>query len=207
MSEKFRQEESEPIDKVDMSEAGMRVRRITNPDDAMVEQIYQLESACFPAEMMTDKEEVEGVLNTEGVHILIEDENGIFGHISAVDHNTEFRGDDKDPENIYIGDYDPDYKPEDNALYINCIDIIQGRNKLQGLGSPKALKMLWDKFVKEAVESGYEKATMYARIITGESDIVQKKLGGKHFRKMENWLDMGEDFDYLEIDLPEKENE
>jgi hypothetical protein len=58
--------------------------------------------------------------------------------------------------------------------------------------------------VKEAVADSYKTATMYARKSNSESDIIQKKLGGRYFRTMKNWLDMEEDFDYLEIDLSEK---
>jgi hypothetical protein len=194
MSEKFNHE-NEPAEQVDSIDPGMRTQRIFNPDDAMVAEIYQLERACFPEEMMETEEELGDVLKTEGVHILIKDKEGIFGHISAVDHNIECD---------FMKDYDPDYVPLENALYVETLDILQGRNNLQGLGRPKALEMLWVKFVEEAVASGYKKATMYARKSNGESKIVQKKLGGKFFRTMKNWLDMGEDFDYLEVGLLEK---
>jgi hypothetical protein len=203
MNETFRHEENEPVEQADASEPEMRVRRIVNPDDAMVEKIFELEKACFPPEMLepseediTPEDELKAVLETQGVHVLIEDKTGIFGHISAVDHNTECD---------FLKDYDPDYKPKDKALYVNCLDVMQGRNNLQGLGRPKALEMLWAEFVKEAVASDYKTVTMYARKSNSESDIIQKKLGGKFFRTMKNWLDMGEDFDYLEVDLPEKE--
>ena len=199
MGEKPRHEE-EPIQSADMAEPteqAMRVERIVNPDEAMVNKIFDIETACFPPEMMeaseegiSPRDELREVLETKGVHVLIEDAEGPFGHISAVDHDTQVD---------FMKEYDPEYKPQKDTLYINSLDIMQGRNQQEGLERPKALEMLWEEFKKEAIADGYKTATMYAR--PGESRVAQRKLGAKYFRTMPNWLDMGEDFDYLEISL------
>ena len=191
----------EPVEQTDMTEPNMWKREIVNPDDAMVQEIFDMEMQCYPPEMMepsepgiTAEEELKEVLETEGVHILIEDAEGPFGHISAVDLETERE---------YFEKNDPDFKFQENALYINTIDIIKRRNQQEGLERPKALGMLWDEFIKQAVADGYKTAVMYAR--EKESRVLQKVLGAEKFRTMPNWLEMEEDFDYLELNLTPKE--
>lgn len=59
-------------------------------------------------------------------------------------------------------------------------------------------------FLYEARNRGYENVSMHARVSEGLSNIMQKRYGAKFFRRIENWHDFGEPFDYLEIDLKNK---
>lgn len=44
---------------------------------------------------------------------------------------------------------------------------------------------------------------MHARVSIGLSKVLQKRYGAKFLRRLENWYNFGEPFDYLEIEIPE----
>ena len=60
---------------------------------------------------------------------------------------------------------------------------------------------------KEAKKRNYKKITMHARVSTGLSKVLQSRYGAKFLRRIENWHDFGEPFDYLEIEISEDDIE
>jgi hypothetical protein len=191
MNEFLRREEELPQIATDPIEKNnFTIERLTKITPENLDEIYALESACYPPDMMETKEELQDSLESQGaICIAVRDLEGrMFGHVSCVDHNEEYE---------FMRENDPGFKKLENALHIETIDILPGKNDL------KTLIALWDSLKDEAAASGYKKLTMYARA-DKLSGILQKKGGAKFFRRMPNWYDMGEDFDYLEMDLPEK---
>ncbi len=175
------------------TEAGLKVERIIDVDDNTLDQLAEIEKACFSEEMAEDKEELREVLeNTSGINLKLEDEQKrILGYISSVKQSDEF---------YLLKESDPDLQ-KDDSLYVHSFDIRPEARSLKNFNTLlNALKL-------EAAKEGYKKLSMYARTKNGLSKVFQKRYGAKFFRRIENWRGLEEDLDYLEMDLentPEK---
>ena len=84
------------------------------------------------------------------------------------------------------------------TLYIWTIAIKPEERSL------KTFSNLIKEFYGQAKERRIKKLVMHARVNEHLSDVLQSRYGAKKIRREENWLDSGEPFDYLEIDLEEK---
>jgi hypothetical protein len=56
-------------------------------------------------------------------------------------------------------------------------------------------------FLQRAKELGYSHIAMHARISNGLSNIMQRKFNGVIYRTLDNFVDTGESFDYIEVEL------
>jgi len=177
-----------------------KAERVTEINEEVIDRSYSLDALCYPSEMMADREEYELVLqDPTGVHVALEDEQGFCGQILAYD----IFGDE------VLAEADPEVTKEKQgeALYVYTTAIrpnVEGAESVRGI---EALKTLWDRFRQEATDAGYEKIVAYARVDNGMSDILQAKCGAQALRRKENWLDMGKDFDYVEIPLKKEKKE
>ncbi len=190
MSEKgpeFNQQKIEQKEK----EPEIQIERITDLDDGTLKQISEVEKSCFPEQIAEDEEELREVLeNPEGIHLKIKDEEGkIFGYISSLRQDQEFD---------LLKKHDLNLKKEDGVLYVHSFDIVPGKRSL------RTFNRAWNALKEEAVKEEYKKLIMYARTSNGLSRVFQKRYGAEFFRRIENWRGLGEPFDYLEIELPEK---
>lgn len=184
----FSKHENEPQEQ---EETNIHVERITGADEQTLEQLAEIERLCFSEEMAEDKDELREIIqNPEGIHLKLEDKDGkIIGYISSLRQNQEFDS---------LKEYDADLKPND-SLYIHSFDIRPENRNLKNFNA------LFNSLKTEATRNGYEKLSMYARTTNRLSSVLQKRHGAKFFRRIENWRDLGEALDYLEIPLNQQE--
>ncbi len=152
-------------------------------------EIYEVEELSFPFQMRATPEDLlETLKNKKGVQLVLKDEKGkIVGYLCSKPLVDAFKE---------LKEYDEELSSEPNTLYIESIAIRPENRSL------KAFLKLSKTLLKEAKEKGYKKLTAYARVQNNLSSLLQK-LGAEKKRRIENWLDTGEPFDYLEIKLEE----
>jgi len=137
--------------------------------------------------MGIEEAELRESFESEGVQVILKDgDENILGYLTSLPHHQAI--------NFLLED-DPDLVPEQNALYVESIGILPEHRSI------KNFAILWKAFRVRAIEKGFEKVTGHFRVSQGLSGVVQKRLGATFFRRIENWLDYGEPFDYLEADL------
>jgi hypothetical protein len=161
-------------------------------DDLLIEEIHKFRAECFPENMQMEPEDLKETLQIEnGIHILMRDPSGkLVGGLFALNLADEYEE---------LKEYDKDLQYEDSSLYVESASILS-ENRNAGLYR-KSHDMLFQK----AYEKGFKKVCMHARISNNVSDRLQSMYGAEFKRKIKNWFDFGEDFDYLEINLdPEK---
>lgn len=171
-------------------EPGIHVERITELDDEALKQVTAVEQACFSKAMAETEAELKEVFeNQNGIHLVIKDEvEKIFGFITSLESNEEFD---------MLKAADPKLERQENAIYLHSIDIKPG--------SPMSgFLIMLRAFMAEAEKEGYEKVTMYARI-NGISEMFEKAFHGEILRRVPNWRGLGEDMDYVEVELPKQE--
>ena len=158
-------------------------------DEDTLKQILAAEGAAFGEDMQSDPEDIRAVLGVkEGVHLLMRNpEREIVGYISTLPQNDEYED---------LVQYDPDFIKDETALYLESIGS-RPENR-----DPYLSVEAFDTLIEEARKKGYRKLTMHARVSNGFSRGLQKLYGAKCLRRLENWHDFGEPFDYLEIEIP-----
>jgi ribosomal protein S18 acetylase RimI-like enzyme len=164
---------------------------ISTVDQETMRGIVEVEEASFPSEMQADEEDLRETLeNKNGVHIIIRSSQGeVVGYLSSKPQKDAYKE---------LKIWDKEMRPEDNALYIESIAIKPEHRDLRNLlalGKP---------LIQEAKRRGFTKITMHARIAGDLSAVLQKRYGAKSLRRIENWHNFNEPFDYLEIGVAEQ---
>jgi hypothetical protein len=172
----------------------IRVEKIVNVDEELLKQVLEVENASFPEGMRSDLEELKEILeNPNGIHLIVRGKNEeTLGYLSSLRQSEEYED---------LKDHDPSFEDSIENLYIESIALKPSARNI------KNFNKLFSVFKNMATESGYEKITMHTRVSEGLSNVAQKRGGAKFIRRIENWHDFNEPFDYLEIDLqkePEK---
>jgi hypothetical protein len=154
--------------------------------DEEIQEIKDLDDSVMPEQMQYDVSDLrESFDSSGGVHILVKDSTGkIMGYLTSVPKDEEY-------EDLCVAD--PEFFKDESSLYIESILVKDGDLVILN----KVFKLL----LTEAGKRGYKNISMHARVSQGLSDILQKRYGAKFFRRIENWYDFGEPFDYLELDL------
>lgn len=159
---------------------------IENISEEQFKELVQLDKTIFPG-MDVEESELRESFESEGVQVILRDEKEkILGYLTSLPHNEAIE---------FLLEDDPDLVSEVASLYIESIGILPEHRSL------KNILAMWQIFQSKAKEKGYKKVTGHFRVSQGLSDVVQKRLGADFFRRMENWSDFGEPFDYLELDL------
>ncbi len=172
--------EKEEIKKQEKKEGiEIKIEEISRINSDLIEKINQLEKVCFPEELQTPAEEY---LAMKGLHFVLKKDNQIIGNLSAVE--TEEIPSLVDRNHL-----------NKETLYVWTIAIKPEARSLKNFN--KLIKELYEK----AKERKIKKLVMHARVNEHLSDILQARYGAKKIRRVENWLESGEPFDYLEIDL------
>ena len=161
-----------------------RVKEFSQKD---LREIEEVERASFPPEMQSDLEDLrETLLQKKGVQIILREKGGkILGYLSSKPQDVAYKE---------LKEWDKDFKPNKKALYVESIAI-----KPEARGLKTFLNMLKE-LKKQAAVEGYEKISCHARVQNGLSDFLQKR-GARKLRRIENWHNFGEPFDYLEIEI------
>jgi ribosomal protein S18 acetylase RimI-like enzyme len=163
---------------------------ISTVDRETMRGIVEVEQSSFPPEMQSDEEYLRETLeNPNGIHIIIRSRQGeVVGYISSKTQKDAY-------EELKI--WDEEMRPENNTLYIESLAIKPEHRDLRNfLALGKSL-------IQEAKRRGFTKITMHARIASDLSAVLQKRYGAKSLRRIENWHNFNEPFDYLEIDIEE----
>ena len=157
-----------------------------NPE--LLQEIASVEQASFPESMQSDEEDLRQTLeNVKGIQIVIRGANGeIVGYISSKPQKDAFEE---------LKAYDREIRPEDKTLYVESIAI---KPEARGI---RAFLQIGKAFFEEAKRRGFKKITMHARVAGNLSNILQKRYGAKCLRKIENWHNFNEPFDYLEMEI------
>ncbi|MEI7424732.1 MAG: GNAT family N-acetyltransferase [Candidatus Staskawiczbacteria bacterium] len=170
--------------------SGIRVEQIDKLDEETLQQILEVEKESFSGGMQ-DLEGLRNILeNKDGIHLCIRGEdNKISGYISSLRQTQEYSD---------LKNWDSDFENKNDNLYIDSIAVKPQNRNLESFNA--LIKTLASK----AVEGKYKKIAMHARTSNNFSSILQKRYGAKFIRRLENWYNFGEPFDYLEIELPEE---
>ena len=107
-------------------EPRFKTERIAEITDAVIDRSHNLDAACYPADMMSPREEYEEVLkDPTGVHVALEDAQGFCGHILAYDFA-------KDYDEVKEEDPELSKSKSGEALYVYSIAI---RPETEGMES------------------------------------------------------------------------
>lgn len=180
-----------------LAEQGQGLEKIENLDEETLVKLLGLWQKAFPAEMIADPETLKKRFQkiSEGVLTVLKNDkenNEIVGAIIA-------------EPNDYVLDemvsIDPAFQADPEALYADTMAIAPGQRSLVGFLS------LEQALVDGAKDKGFKRITTYARVANKLSDILQRRLGYKFVRRVNNWANTGEDFDFLVKDLEIKEKD
>ena len=152
--------------------------------------ILDVESSVFPGQMQSGREDLRQTMeNQNGAQIVIRSAQGeILGYLSSKPQSEacqELKG------------YDPQVRPEPGTLYVESIAI---KPEARGLREFLSLGRL---LFEEARRRNYKKISMHARVAEDLSAVLQKRYGAKSLRKIDNWHNFGEPFEYLEMEVGE----
>jgi hypothetical protein len=161
---------------------------LNSPDEKEVKEIKAIDTVVFPPEMTISEDVVDAFLNNpkSALSVLRMPDGSIAGYMVADPLEEAFED---------LKEHDPDMKMLSNAAYIESMAILPGYRSFRNM------RTLYDCFLQSAKNKGYKTLTMHARTTTGLSDFLQKRAGAKLKRRLENWYDFGEAFDYLVIEI------
>jgi ribosomal protein S18 acetylase RimI-like enzyme len=164
-----------------------KVEVVKKINKELLEKILLVEQASFPEEMQSDLADLKETLeNRNGIQIIAKNEKGeVVSYLSSKPLKDAFKE---------LKDYDLELKPEEDALYIESIATKPEERNI------KIFLRILKSLQEEAKRRGYKKITMHARVENGLSEFLQKK-GAKKLRRIENWHNFGEPFDYLEVEI------
>lgn len=166
------------------------VKQLHDFDQEILEQILTIEREVFPPLMQSSSEEIKTIIsNKQGIHLLVFNNKKIVGYLTAVPHNDEYQD---------LIKYDKAFVLDNKALYIDSIAIKPGH---RGLG---LARLVFQDLIRIAKQRGFDKISMHVRVSTGLSQRLQSLPAVKFIRRLENWYNFGEPFDYLEINLNKK---
>jgi hypothetical protein len=181
----------EKFEKFEAKKPEYKIEVIKKLDKETLEKILEVEKASFPEKMQSDLEDLKETLeNKKGIQIVVKNEKGeIISYLSSKPLKDAFK------ELKY---YDPELKPEKYVIYVESIATKPKERNFE------LFFELLKTFKEEAKKRGYKKIACHARISNNLSSFLQKR-GAKKLRTIENWHNFGEPFDYLEIEIEEKE--
>jgi len=173
------------IEKIDKK---YKIEIIENINQKILEDILKVEEASFSEEMQSDLDDLKDTLkNKKGIQLIVRnDQDKIVSYLSS-----------KPLEDAYkeLSVYDKELKPESGVLYVESIATDPRFRNAAGF-----LEMI-NILAKEAKQKGYKKIAAHVRVDNHLSEIFQQREGAKKIRRIENWYNFDEPFDYLEIEI------
>lgn len=166
------------------------VGRIVNLDNLNKEEsleiITKLEEVIFPEPMRFSPDIVGEIMAIDG---------GI--HLAATNDTGEYIGyalaSPLDKVIETLKEYDPALAPENKSLYIETFGTAPEERSLANLQN------LVKELIIKARSLGYDHLSMHVRKVEGLSDFLQSRMGAEFKHEVENWMEWGETFDYLEL--------
>jgi hypothetical protein len=159
-------------------------------EDLRTEDLFQefvkIDKEIFPG-MEIEESELRETFESEGIQIVLRDsQGGLIGYLLSVPYEQAI---------TFLLPDDPLLSPKEKTLYVESIGILPAHRSI------KNVFLIWNNLRDEAIKRGYDTINGHFRVSQGLSGVVQKRLNGKYFRTIENWVGYGEPFDYLEINL------
>ena len=155
----------------------------------IIEELVNVDKIAFEGiRVELTNEEIEKILfNPKAVHLILRNSSEeIVGYITSLPHNESY---------TFLSNMDKEMTAQDSALYLESMAILP---EYRGF---KSFTSLINKIFEEGVKSGYKKLTMHARVLNGVTDVLQKRYGAEFIRRVYNFYDTDESFDYLELIL------
>jgi len=158
---------------------------LEHPSEADIAELIEVDKEIFPT-MPIDDEVIRGALESSGVQVILRGEDGkIAGYIISRPHNEVYDE---------LKKLDPELEVVEGGLYAESMGIVP-----KARGALSNLRAMGDTFVAEAKRKGFVKITGHFRVSEGLSGVLQNRANAQKLRTIENWLQSGEPFDYLEI--------
>jgi len=150
--------------------------------------LVELQREVFPPRLQLENPEeyyTERLSATANINLLMAGpEGGLTGCMLAIPHSLAFRE---------LKKWDPELKDDPGRMYVEMVQIRPGRR--QGEGFLRLIIAMCEEIRKR----GYTGVSMHVRTATGLSRFLQRVMVvSRCLRRLENWHDFGEAFDYLE---------
>ena len=154
----------------------------------LVAELVALQQSAFPPRMQfQDPAEYyrEGLSDRFNVNVIARTPAGLIaGYLLAIPLDRVL---------AELRQHDPALQGNPRILYIDLIQTLPGRRQTVGL------KSLMAGVCREAGARGFDRLSAHVRTTTGLSRVMQRvMMGCCCLRRLDNWYDSGESFDYLE---------
>lgn len=154
----------------------------------LIAELVALQHSAFPPRMQFCEPRryyEEGLSDPAHVNVLLRAPEGtVTGHLLAIPQNRV-----RDE----LLRFDPAMPGDPDNLYIDIIQTLPGRRQINGV------KSLLDGLCREARCRGVGRISAHVRTATGLSRVVQKLVTDcRCLRRLDNWYDSGESFDFLD---------
>jgi hypothetical protein len=168
----------------DVSKADIVTEDLRTED--LFQEFVKIDKEIFPG-MEIEESELRETFESEGIQVALRDSQGVLiGYLLSVPYEQAI---------TFLLPDDPLLSPKEKTLYVESIGILPTHRSIKNVLS------IWNSLRDEAVKRGYNTINGHFRVSQGLSRVVQRKLNGKYFRTIENWVGYREPFDYLEINL------
>ncbi len=154
----------------------------------LIAELAALQQSAFPPRMQFQDPEAyyrEGLSDRFNVNVIARTPEGLIaGYLLAIP---------QDRVCAELRPWDPAMPGSPQNLYIDLIQTLPGRRQTAGL------KSLLGGLCREAQRRGFDRLSAHVRTTTGLSSVIQRLMLDCIFlRRLDNWYDSGESFDYLE---------
>lgn len=154
----------------------------------LVADLVALQQSAFPPRMQFPNPEEyyrQGLSDRFNINVIARTtEDLIAGYLLAIP---------QDRVCAELRPWDPAMAENPRTLYIDLIQTLPGRRQTVGV------KSLMAGLCREAGERGFDRLSAHVRTTTGLSRVMQRMMMGCCcLRRLDNWFDSGESFDYLE---------
>lgn len=157
-------------------------------DPDLGDALIRLQKAAFPPRMQFRQPETyyrEALQDPANVNIVVRrNHGGLAGYLLALPHQSVW-------EELHR--WDPEFQKEPTGLYVDIIQTLPGHRQFAGfMGLVTGL-------CDEARRRGESRIAMHVRTCNGLNRLTRKLFPqSRSLRRIENWFDSGEAFDYIE---------
>lgn len=164
------------------------VRAVTGASADRVAALVELHRQAFPAHMQSADPAsyfAEALGDERHLNIVMQDPAGtVIGYLLAIPQSLVFEE---------LRPWDPGMRDDPERMYLEMIQVLPGQR-----GSKRGLSLI-RMACAEAEKRNIFNLSMHARTTTGWSGYLHRVFAQVRFlRRIENWYDSGEPFDYLE---------
>jgi hypothetical protein len=157
-------------------------------DQALVAELTNLQQQAFPPQMQfveAARYYAEGLQAAGSINVILRSaDRAVTGYLLALPQSSVW---------AELRQWDPQLEPDPEGLYVDIVQTLPGQRQANGF-----VKLVAG-VCAEAERRGRRRLSMHARAGNGVSRLTQKLLTeSRCLRRIENWYDSGEPFDYIE---------